>query len=428
METPETAPATPLILIVEDSRTQAMLLQHALEQHGYRVLAAACGEDALASLRHHRPTLIISDINMPGMDGYEFCRRIKGSPDTQAVPVFLLTTLSDPKDVIRGLECGASGFLTKPYQEDLLLARIQYILTNMQLRQAPPAETIVEVYFAGQKYAIASGKQQILDFLLSMYDTAVQQNRELKATGLQLERQKDELARSNAELEQFAYVASHDLQEPLRKISSFGRLLNDHAGAALDATARDYVARMMDAAGRMQRLIADLLTYARVDTRGAEFLPVALRPVVDQALDDLGERLRESGGRVDIGDLPVVLADARQMYQLFQNIIGNALKFVAKGQAPVVRVSGRNVGPGKVEIAVQDNGIGFDEKDLDRIFQPFQRLHTRDQYPGSGIGLAVCRKIVQRHGGDITARSRPGAGSTFLIALKSATDCTSPSG
>jgi signal transduction histidine kinase len=174
---------------------------------------------------------------------------------------------------------------------------------------------------------------------------------------------------------------------------------------------------MVNAADRMMRLIQDLLTFARVNTRGAELVPVALRPAVMQALDDLGERVRESGGRVDVEDLPMVQADARQMYQLFQNLIGNALKFVAKGQAPVVRISSSDAGLGKVEISVADNGIGFDEKDLARIFQPFQRLHTRDEYPGSGIGLAVCRKILQRHGGDITARSRPGAGATFLITL-----------
>jgi two-component system sensor histidine kinase/response regulator len=420
MEVTEAPLASVEVLIVEDSRTQAMLLRHVLEARGYKVAAASCGDEALAALGQRRPTLVISDINMPGMDGYELCRRIKGREELRDLPVFLLTTLSDPKDVIRGLECGASGFLTKPYQEDMLLARIQYILTNMELRRGGTGEAAVQVHFAGRRYTIASEKQQILDFLLSMYDTAVQQNRDLKAIGVQLQRQKDELARSNAELEQFAYVASHDLQEPLRKINAFGRMLSEDCSSDLSANGLDYVTRMVNAADRMMRLVQDLLTYARVNTRGTDLVPVALRPVVMQALDDLGERLRESGGRVDVENLPSVQADARQMYQLFQNLIGNALKFVAKGQAPVVRVSGRDTGLGKVEIVVEDNGIGFDEKDLDRIFQPFQRLHTRDEYPGSGIGLAVCRKIVQRHGGEITARSRPGAGAAFHVSLLAA--------
>jgi signal transduction histidine kinase len=394
-----------------------MLLRHLLETHDYEVVVASCGDEALTALDRSRPTLVISDINMPGMDGYELCRRIKTRDDCRDIPVFLLTTLSDPSDVIRGLECGASGFLTKPYQEDLLLSRIQYILNNLELRRSGADETGVAVHFAGRRYTIASDKQQILDFLLSIYDTAVQQNRELKAVGVQLQQQKDELARSNSELEQFAYVASHDLQEPLRKINTFGRMLSEDCSTGLSEKGLDYVARMVNAADRMMRLIQDLLTYARVNTRGAELVPVALRPAVMQALDDLGERVRESGGRVDVEDLPMVQADARQMYQLFQNLIGNALKFVAKGQAPVVRISSSDAGLGKVEISVADNGIGFDEKDLARIFQPFQRLHTRDEYPGSGIGLAVCRKILQRHGGDITARSRPGAGATFLITL-----------
>ncbi len=226
-----------------------------------------------------------------------------------------------------------------------------------------------------------------------------------------------ELARSNAELEQFAYVVSHDLQAPLRRIKGFGDMLAEDAGPGLGETAREHLARIQKATARMQSLIEGLLAFSRVSTRGRPFVAVRLSGTVQQALDDLAPRIEESAGRVDVGDLPTVMADELQMYQLFQNLIGNALKFVAKGNAPHVRVFSRMIEGGMTEISVQDNGIGFNESNLEKIFVPFQRLHSEEEYPGSGIGLAVCRKIVQRHGGTITAHSRPGEGATFVVTL-----------
>jgi len=233
----------------------------------------------------------------------------------------------------------------------------------------------------------------------------------------ELRQKSDELARSNADLEQFASVASHDLQAPLRRITAFGELLEEDAGPTLNAAAREHLARMRKSASRMQRLIEGLLAYARVTTRGKPFGTVRLGAVVQQALDDLAPRIEESHGHVEIGDLPTVRADELQMYQLFQNLIGNALKFVAPGRSPTVRVTARPAASGLVEIAVADNGIGFDEAYLGKLFQPFQRLHSEEEYPGSGIGLAVCQKIAQRHGGTITAHSRPGEGATFVVTL-----------
>ncbi len=232
------------------------------------------------------------------------------------------------------------------------------------------------------------------------------------------------LARSNAELEQFAYVVSHDLQAPLRRVLAFGTLLDKEAGPALGDEARDYLARIQKSSLRMQRLIEGLLTYARVSTRGQPFTTVKLAAVIQQALEDLAPRLEESRGRVDVGDVPTVKADELQMYQLFQNLIGNALKFAARGRPPRVRVFSTLLGDGRVTISVEDNGIGFSPQDADRMFQPFQRLHTEEEYPGSGIGLAVCQKIVARHGGTITANGRPGEGSTFIVTLPACSDAS----
>ncbi len=229
-----------------------------------------------------------------------------------------------------------------------------------------------------------------------------------------------ELERSNRELQDFAYVASHDLQEPLRKIQAFGDRLVVKHGPALDDQAQDYLRRMLSAARRMQALINDLLTYSRVATRGAPFVVVNLDEVMQDVLSDLELQVQRTEGEVLVPEpLPTLEADATQMRQLLQNLVSNALKFRDPARPPRVQVTARPL-EGRddaLELVVADNGIGFDEKYLDRIFTPFQRLHSRDQYEGTGIGLAVCRRIVERHGGVITARSVPGEGSRFVAVL-----------
>lgn len=229
------------------------------------------------------------------------------------------------------------------------------------------------------------------------------------------------LQRSNQELEQFASVAAHDLQEPLRKIEAFGDRLQLKCGGQLGEQGRDYLQRMQGSAARMRRLINDLLVFSRVTTKARPFERVDLGRIVREVLSDLEGRLQQTGGRVEVGSLPTIEADPLQMQQLFQNLVGNALKFHRPGEPPLVKVGGRVVHePGRAqvcEITVEDDGIGFEEQYLDRIFQVFQRLHGRQEYEGTGMGLAICRKIVDRHFGSITARSQPGRGATFLITL-----------
>ncbi len=238
-----------------------------------------------------------------------------------------------------------------------------------------------------------------------------------------LARQTLELARSNSELEQFAYVASHDLQEPLRKIQAFGERLNAKCADEISDQGRDYLKRMQNAAKRMQVLINDLLTFSRVTTRASSFTPVNLKRVVREVLLDMDFRIEQTRGKVEVGDLPVVEGDSTQLRQLFHNLIGNALKFNREGVAPMVKIrseifkDSRKKDGSFCRIFVEDNGIGFDEAYAERIFGVFQRLHGRGVYEGTGIGLAVCRKIVERHGGSIQANSAPGRGSVFTITL-----------
>lgn len=226
-----------------------------------------------------------------------------------------------------------------------------------------------------------------------------------------------ELARSNKELQDFAYVASHDLQEPLHKIIAFGDRLRTNAGEALGEKGLDSLERIQKAALRMRQLIDDLLQYARVTTRAKPFENVELEGVVKEVLGVLELRIAETGAEVEVGRLPAVQADRSQMLQLFQNILGNALKFHKPGEPPRVSVSGRMSEDGFAELEIRDRGIGIDAKFSEVIFKPFQRLHGRQEYEGTGMGLAICQKIVQRHGGEISVTSEPGAGSTFRLRL-----------
>jgi PAS domain S-box-containing protein len=237
-----------------------------------------------------------------------------------------------------------------------------------------------------------------------------------------------ELQRSNQELQDFAYVASHDLQEPLRKIQAFGNLLQDEYGESL-GEGKEYLDRMRLAATRMRILIDDLLTFSRVTTHALPFTSADLNVIAREVVDDLEVQIQAVQGTVDIQELPTLYADPLQMRQLLQNLLGNALKFHRRDVPPVVRVRSELVAQAEsnqqgepeekpmYRLFFEDNGIGFEERYLDRIFTVFQRLHGRTTYEGTGIGLAVVRKIVERHGGTVTANSTVGEGSTFIVSL-----------
>jgi len=224
------------------------------------------------------------------------------------------------------------------------------------------------------------------------------------------------LERSNRELKDFASIAAHDLQEPLRKILTFGDRLKSKYGNLLPEDGRDYLERMTTAAARMRTLIDDLLSYSRVHSGAHAFTSVDLNEVVSGVLSDLEVRIEQTRAQIKVDRLPVVEADASQMRQVFQNVIGNALKFHKPDVPPVIEIASRKEDE-KWVITVTDNGIGFDEKYRERIFSIFQRLHGRHEHEGTGVGLAIVRRIIERHGGTITATSRPGQGSTFIIQL-----------
>jgi PAS domain S-box-containing protein len=237
-----------------------------------------------------------------------------------------------------------------------------------------------------------------------------------KQTERDLEEQAAELARSNHELEQFAYVASHDLQEPLRMVSNYTQLLGRRYKDKLDNDANEFIEFAVDGAKRMQDLIHGLLEYARVGTRGKQFTPTPIEQVVNLALMNLSGAIAEAKAEIILETLPTIACDASQLTQVFQNLISNAIKFRRPGERPVVRVSATR-GDGEWTMQVTDNGIGIDAKYFERIFQMFQRLHGRDEYAGTGIGLALCKKIIERHGGTMGVSSAPGQGTTFSLTI-----------
>ena len=226
----------------------------------------------------------------------------------------------------------------------------------------------------------------------------------------------ERLERSNRELQDFASIAAHDLQEPLRKIQTFGDRLKSKVLSELSEEANDYLNRMLSSAGRMRRLIDDLLTYSRVTSKGDPFLKTDLNEVLKEVLSDLEVRIEQCQGKIVAHPLPQIDADPSQMRQLFQNLIANGLKFHREKVSPVITISAK-IRDDLCELSFQDNGIGFDEKYLDRIITIFQRLHGRQEYEGTGVGLAVCRRIVERHRGMLTAKSVLEEGSQFLITL-----------
>jgi len=241
-----------------------------------------------------------------------------------------------------------------------------------------------------------------------------------------LRRYANELKRSNMELQDFAYVSSHDLQEPLRKIQAFGDRLKSKESDRLSEEGKDYVNRMLNAASRMQNLINDLLHFSRVTTKGQPFSKVDLNKILEEVLSDLEVSIEKTKAKIESETLPTIEADSTQMRQLFQNLISNAIKFRKENQAPLIHIYFRKIqrkahlvgtpGDESIEVFFKDNGIGFEEKYLDKIFNIFQRLEGA-KYEGSGVGLAICRKIASRHGGGITATSKPGEGTTFIVTL-----------
>jgi signal transduction histidine kinase len=425
---------TARVLVVEDSRTQAEALRAMLDDAGYDVRVAKSGGAALLDLRRLGADLVVSDVVMPGMSGLELCRAIRGDAQLRAIPFILLTSLTDPLDVVRGLEAGADNYVTKPYDPEQLLSRIRRTLASREQAASAGRGDSIEISFLGQRFMIGSSREQILDVLVSSFEDVARTNVALRAAEDERERlyEQERLARAaaedararaeeaNAAKSEFLAMMSHDLRTPLNAIGGYSELLalgvrgpvNDEQLADLERIRRNQ--------RHLLTLVNDVLNFARLETGEIPLSleQVPLDPIVRPLRAVIGPQAAgrgityeyiESGGGID------VLVDTERLEQILINLLGNAVKFTPAGGRIEMRC--RRFGAyGAVD--VKDTGPGIPEAKLEAIFDPFVQV---DAHPakreGVGLGLAISRKLARAMGGDITVESAEGEGSTFSVLL-----------
>ena len=424
------------ILIAEDSPTQAEHLRYLLHENGYRVTVARNGMEAVAAARQHTPSLIISDIVMPEMDGYTLCRGIKSEPALKNVPVILLTSLASPVDIIRGLECGADNFIPKPYDEDYLLSHIQNTLINFEMRKSNRTQMGVEIVFANEKYFITAERQQILDLLLSTYETAVHKNLKLSESQKELKKLNEQLDQKIVELEaqnrrvkdvnrvksEFLANMSHELRTPLNAITGFAQLMHDGKVGAVSAQHQEYLGDILGSARHLLQLINDILDLAKVEAGKMEFKPepVSLTRLIGEVRQVLQTLSASKRLTIEIevsAGVEKLVIDPAKLKQVLYNYLSNAIKFTPEGGHITVRAIAEDADQFRLE--VEDTGIGIPFEDIRRLFVEFQQLEggTTKKHQGTGLGLALTKRIVEAQGGRVGVDSAPGKGSVFHAVL-----------
>ena len=433
------------ILIVEDSPTQAERLRRLIQSKNYRVRVAANGRLALALLREHRPHLVLSDIIMPELNGYELCRAIKEDPALRDIPVILVTALNDVKDIIRGIECGADNFIRKPYSEEYLLSRISHMLVNQKLREAPESEGIA-LYLGDQKHFIHAGRQQILDLLISTYEQAVQVNSELQARERQVIELNMRLAHHAAELETInreialknlelveasrmksAFIAnmSHELRTPLNAIIGFTGALLMKLPGPLTPDQDKQLNTIRTSARHLLSLINDILDVAKIESGKVTLAleRVQCQDLLAQTVDTLRPLAAQKGLAlsVELPPEPVVIdSDKRALTQIVINLVNNAIKFTDTGSVKVALGQRLEEGQLVTEFSVTDTGAGIRAEDQSKLFQAFSQLDSTStrHAEGAGLGLYLCQNLANLLGGKLFFHSEFGAGSTFILALR----------
>ncbi len=417
------------ILVVDDTPENLRLLSTMLTHRGYAPRCVINGQMALRACNSNPPDLILLDIMMPEMNGYEVCQHLKSEAKTREIPVIFISAKDEVFDKVNAFAVGAVDYISKPFQFEEVLARIESHLTlrnlqkqlkeqNMLLQEEISSRLAVEktLYEKNQILHQEISHRRAVEKALQEQNLLLQQeisSRQRAESALLKSNQ--ELARSNAELEQFAYVASHDLQAPLATIASYAQLLEKRYKDQLDSQAIKFIGNIVHGCTRMQSLIDDLLEYSRVGRSQKPFQLTDCHHAIKQTVANLQGAIRETEAVVTYSDLPTVIGDISQLVQLFQNLIGNAIKY-RKDAQPAVHITACKQEENWL-FSISDNGIGIAPQHQERIFQIFQRLHTQREYSGTGIGLAICQKIVERHGGCIWVESEPGRGSTFYFTL-----------
>lgn len=406
------------ILVVDDREDNLFSIEAILEKDNYTIIKANSGRAALKILlQQHDFSLILMDVQMPDLNGFETATIIYERDKLKAIPIIFITAHDyDEEYIFKGYRMGGADYIYKPINPELLRIKVGVFVElyrknqQLQLHEKKLLEANKALQKEIEERKVSEEKIKMLNAQL------VDNNTHLKAV--------------NAELDQFAYVASHDLQEPLRKIMVFtDKILirGDH-----NEETEKYLSKITGSARRMQSLINDLLSFSRHSVGSSDFKPTDLQALVREALSELEIEIEKSSARVQYTGLPVIWAIPSLMQQLFYNLIRNAIKFRKKSVAPVVNIVAEKMeqeppaihGAGDqpatnnyYRITISDNGIGFDEKYTDDIFMVFKRLHSYHEFEGTGVGLSLCKKIVEKHNGSITATSQVDVGSSFIIQL-----------
>lgn len=404
------------ILIVDDREDNLMSMESLLQPAGYTLVKATSGKQALKILLNQVDfALILMDVQMPNLNGFETALLIYEREKLRHIPIIFITAHNrEDENIFKGYKIGAVDYIYKPINPDLLRAKVS---------------VFIDLY---QKNRMLVDQEQRLSVINKNLENEIYERKnseeKIKTLNLQLLQYIDKLEEANKELDRVAFMASHDLQEPLRKILVFNDRLSSHLTDVLDEKSTSYLSRIRSTALRLQQLIKDIMTFSKISVEKSAFTHCDSHKLISDIITEMEDVIKEKNAKIQVEDLPQLYINSNLFRPLFYNLIGNALKYSKKDVSPVIRIYSEKNGVNFAgsdfsrkekyhRIYIEDNGIGFEQKYSDQIFMMFKRLHHKHEYEGTGIGLALCKKIVEEHNGFITAKSTLNIGSTFIIAL-----------
>lgn len=402
------------LLIVDDREDNLLSIESLLEPGGYKVVRASSGREALKILLNQLDfALILMDVQMPNLNGFETASLIYQREKLRHIPIIFITANNyGDENIFKGYQTGAVDYIYKPINPDLLRMKVSIF---------------VDLY--KKTHQLMAQEQKLISINKNLENEVTERKlseEKVHALNLQLLQNIDKLEAANKDLDRFAFMASHDLQEPLRKILTFSERLHTKYGTQLDEEAVKYIGRIKSATERLQILIKDIMTFAKISMDTTAFVHTDMNQLVADVLAEMDAILKEKKAHVSVSELPKLYINPVLMRPLFYNLIHNAIKYSKANVEPQLRIysetppesnGSRQMHDRYCRIFIEDNGIGFDQKYAEQIFEMFRRLHHHDEYEGTGIGLAFCKKIVEQHEGFISARSTPGEGSTFIVSL-----------